>query len=309
MKIDRRIICFVSVLLVSMAVVILTREQKMEAADTAPETAAEERITGAVLPEPKLSCAYYIEREFKQSISSALPADTGGKLAAGGIVPHHLLADSLIAPFFKTLSLQDAEVVFLIGPNHKRAGRERIHTGRWDWQTPFGTLKADRDVAGRLVESCRAAEDFNLMEEDHSIAALVPYVKYYLPDARIVPILLHGNYGLEASKRLAREIQAAAGDESYIVIGSVDFSHYLPPDEADRKDEITLKAIADRDLEAISRMDNGHLDSPPSVITVLEAMNLEGAKELKVLGHSNSAKITGIHTDITTSYYTILFYK
>lgn len=263
----------------------------------------------SILQSQKLGCKYYIENDFKRSIGSVLPYDTEKLQSKGGIVPHHLLADSLIAPFFKSLSVEKPDVVFIIGPNHKRIGQKQIHTGRWDWQTPFGVLQADDDVISGIIEECEGAEDFELLENDHSVAALIPYVKYYMPEAKVVPLLLHGNLGIKKSKLLAEQICKAAGNKKIVIVGSVDFSHYLPPDRADIMDEITLKAVKEKNFDAINQMGNDNLDCPPAIITVLEAMDIAGAKKMKVTGHSNSARIAGVHSDSTTSHFTIVFLK
>jgi AmmeMemoRadiSam system protein B len=120
------------------------------------------------------------------------PGETRSEKLLGGIVTHHLLADSLIAPFFSSISAAKPELVFVIGPNHKRVGQKKINTGRWDWQTSFGVLEADDEAIKSLIDSCDAGENFELLEAEHSISSLVPYIKYYLPDVKLVPILLHG---------------------------------------------------------------------------------------------------------------------
>jgi Predicted dioxygenase len=266
--------------------------------------------SGKVASDPKLSCKYYVDSDFKRSVSIVKQPEqnTGSKLI-GGIVTHHLLADSLIAPFFSAITTEKPELVFIVGPNHKRLGQEKINTGSWDWQTPFGVLEADHDVVKSLVENLNAGENFELMEEEHSISSLVPYVKYYLPDARIVPILLHGNYGMKASVELAKVLRKIAGDRSWIVVGSIDFSHYLTPEAAGKMDDVTLEAIREGDMKAISDMGNDNLDSPPTLITLLSVMKDEGNYEMKVTGHSNSSKIAGIYSESTTSYFTMLFYE
>lgn len=292
---------------------LLLEAQRIETAvsavdDRSFQSSAPEDSEGGVIPQPWLTCRYYVDRDFQRSLKAAVPVSHDGGRLIGGIVTHHLLADTMISFFFTSISAVRPELVFIIGPNHKRVGNKKINTGHWDWQTPYGLLESDDAAVESLVKSCRAGEDFDLLEAEHSISSLVPYVKYYLPEAKIVPLLLHGNLGPEGSKDLAEKIRDAAGSRSWIVIGSIDFSHYLPPDTADKMDEITLEAIEAADLRAISRMDNDYLDSPPSLMTILEIMRNQGEYEMKVTEHSNSAKVTGMYSESTTSYFSILFY-
>lgn len=258
---------------------------------------------------PTITCRYYDEKSFMASIKKAELSEPGHLNILGGITPHHLLADQMIAQFFREIATDAPKVIVLMGPNHRRIGNRKIHTGRWSWNTPFGVMEAEKKIIEQIVGKTGADENMKLLENEHSIGALMPYVKYYLPEAKVVPLVLHGNLGLKSSKELANTILECIGDNDYLVVGSVDFSHYLTPDAAEKKDKISIKAIMERDFLEISRMDDDYLDSPPTVITLLEIMNKEDALGLEVLDHSNSSVIAGEYAESNTSYYTLLFFK
>lgn len=296
-------------------------------------------------PVSTLQCIHYTEKEFFKSVTAAaanskaqstydsgdsgVPASAGDSASttdpdsadtadtsapdnngriAGGVVPHHLLAANMIAEFFQTLSEEPPETLIVIAPNHRRIGLKGLHTSRLDWRTAFGMLEANRELASGLIDELGSSENNSLMELEHSISGLVPYIKYYLPDTKIVPILLHGNYSAADSKKLGKYLAAAVKDNPDImVIASIDFSHYLDTYTADRMDEITLKAIKMRNTEAIIRMGNDNIDSPPSILALLAVMDEIGAAGPLVTGHSNSYAITGDGADYTTSYFTMLF--
>lgn len=262
-----------------------------------------------LISDPTIPCRYYDEKSFMTSVKKAERTEVSDLKVLGGVTPHHLLADHMIAQFFKNIETDLPKVVVLVGPNHERIGRDKIHTGSWNWQTPFGILETEKDIVNQITEKTDAGKDMNLLENEHSIAALIPYVKYYLPKAQVIPLVLHGNLGLENSKELANTILECIGDKEYLIIGSVDFSHYLAPDEAEQMDQISIKAIKKRDFLAVSHMDNDHLDSPPTIMTLFEIMNRENALGLKVIDHSNSSIIAGEYAESNTSYYTLLFYE
>jgi len=265
-------------------------------------------------PVATLQCIHYTEKDFFKSVIAAaakIKAQSEGNSAgpiAGGVVPHHLLAANMIAEFFQTLSEEPPETLVVIAPNHRRIGSKGLHTSRSDWRTAFGMLEADRELAGRLIDELGSSENNSLMELEHSISGLVPYIKYYMPDTKIVPVLLHGNYSAADSKKLGEYLAAAMQDNPGIrVIASIDFSHYLDTYTADMMDEITLKAIESRNTDEIIRMGNDNIDSPPSILALLAAMDKIGAAGPMVTGHSNSYVITGGGADYTTSYFTMLF--
>ncbi len=272
--------------------------------------------TEAMSSHPTLRCNYYVEKEFMTSVEAAKhQADTSGNKPAvgnriaGGVTPHHLLAANLIAGFFRKLSDDPPKTIVVIGPNHKRVGFGGLQTSSSDWATPFGRLDANGEIVKMLVDKLNASENDSVMQEDHAVSALVPYIRYYLPDVRIVPILLHGNYSTANSLKLGKLLGkiSAEAPGSIDIIASVDFSHYLDAGTAYKMDDITLKAIKNNDITAISRMSNDNTDSPPSIITLLGAMGAAGAAGPETAGHSNSSDITGSGYGNTTSYFTMFF--
>lgn len=257
-----------------------------------------------------LQCNFYNEQEFiKWDVGEeSLPKESTSSIR-GGIVPHHLIAGEMISTFFKILSREDPDIVIIIGPNHKGLGLREIHTGSWSWQTPFGILDGERDFVNSLVNSHTADADFNLLEEDHSISGLIPYIKYYLPSCEVVPILLHGTLGFHRAKELGKNLMAKIEGENMkgLIIASVDFSHYLTLEDALKMDEVSIDAIGKRDYTTIMNFNNDYMDSPPSIIALLSAMDTGGANEMEILDHGNSDLIMGSRSLETTSYFTIIF--
>ena len=291
----------------------------------------------SVSQSPTLRCNYYNEKEFMASLEAAgrgegtgagndadgysIGKDTskansagrnltgGSSRIAGGVTPHHLLAADMIAAFFREMSVNPPDTIVVIGPNHKRLGFSGLNTSSSDWGTPFGRLEANRDIVKLLAEKFNAASNDRLMQDEHSISSLMPYIGYYMPDVSIVPILLHGNYTSDNALKLGKFLGDMAGEKGDIaIIASIDFSHYLDAKTADKMDDITWAAIESRDIQAISIMGNDNLDSPPSIIALLGAMGEAGAQGPEKSGHSNSSIIAGGGADYTTSYFT-MFYR
>ncbi|MCX8130499.1 MAG: AmmeMemoRadiSam system protein B [Clostridia bacterium] len=255
-----------------------------------------------------IKCRYYIEKSFKRSISLADKRKFEDFDIKGGIVPHHLLADDLIASFFKTVSRETPELLIILAPNHKNVGDYKVSTCYSSWETPYGLLTADITMAKSLVSEKGAGLNRKILEEEHSISSLIPYIKYYMPDCKVIPILLHGDYSLENSIELGGYISHLVTGKRYLILASVDFSHYLTGEAADKMDDISLEAIKKRDLKQIRQMNNDNMDSPPSIITLLSAMNTLNADRFSLLEHSNSDRISGTKAKETTSYFTMVFY-
>lgn len=258
---------------------------------------------------PQLTCRYYNERDFKLSLEHKGIIDLPeGITIKGGITPHHLLAGGMIADFFRVVSLSNPDVVIIIGPNHSGDGVKSVHTASADWNTPFGVLRADAEIIGSLLESGMAAEDPELMEQDHSISALIPYVKYFMPDATTVPLMMTGTDKIETAAGLGKKLGQMTDGRRALIIASVDFSHYLSLEKADEMDEITKKALLKRDIQHIRTMNNDYMDSPVSIITLLCAMEEMGAENQRIIAHDNSARISRTSFDNTTSYFTVVYW-
>lgn len=298
----KRLVLFLMTMVFSITVLSWRAPQidnKVTAANGAPNHSA--------VDESVIKCLYYDKREFNQSLMSGkYQPETG--VIAGGIVPHHLLAASMIAPFFELVMQSKPDVVVMLGPNHQRIGQEKIHTGFWDWETPYGRLSAYKPFIESIEAQQEVGKNRELLEEDHAISALIPYVSYFRPDAEVVPMLLHGNMTLAECKSLADVLYTLSLEERTLFVASIDFSHYLTPPEANEMDAITLKAIEDKDYEGMLRMNNDNLDARPVLVTFLMLMERLNAQEM-LLQHANAQDFMNQPIQSSTGYFTFVFTK
>ncbi|MEA3423974.1 MAG: AmmeMemoRadiSam system protein B [Bacillota bacterium] len=252
-------------------------------------------------------CNFYDENEF----FSTMPKEDETlqfENAKGVICPHHLLASGLIHDVFKAVEKNNYENVVIIGPNHNSKKGLQISLSENDWQTPFGMISRNAEYNEWLESYPYAEFDDVLMINEHSSAALVPFVKYYFPEAKISTIALPSTLTKEEAEDFGKFLFENIESENTLLIASIDFSHYLLKEEADEMDIVTLEAIKHRDLERISRLDNGYLDSPQTLIAFLIYMNGIGSVDEKLIDHLNSYDIVPVNNQGTTSYLTYVFY-
>ena len=223
----------------------------------------------------------------------------------GAIVPHHLLAAHLIADAFRQLSLQQPQTIILIAPNHDEAGNSPIITAKNFWQTSLGILETDQTMISKLLVEPNIMLNEEVMFLEAGISDLVPFIQYYFPKTQLVPILVSNRMGNDHVARLI-DLLSPYINEKTILIGSVDFSHYLPSTEAQKRDQETRSAIMEKNYEKIMKFGNDHLDSPPALLTVLQIAEQKGAKK-EIRENTNSGNITGNYVEPGTSYFEILF--
>ncbi len=257
-----------------------------------------------------LKCNFFYEKSFRESLLSAKAYSFEGSLSAG-VVPHHLVAGELIASFFKTASekTDGLDAILIVAPNH--TGRvSDIVTTTAGWSSPFGPVSCEGDFASALVEngSVRAAKADRLIESDHSASALIPYAAHYFPGVPVGVCLLSSSASKDAVRAVADEAANLAAKKRVLLICSADFSHYLLPKEAAARDEETLDAVMQGDIDRIMRFGNDNVDSPPSLSAFLSYIAIQGGTP-RMLDHSSSDRIlalpagNGAYIDGTTTYF------
>lgn len=214
----------------------------------------------------------------------------------GGIIPHHepalFMADDLLA---RTKS-QEIKHIILLAPNHLEQGGFKVISSRL-YQTPVNTP---------MLTSLQTLGYFGLdqdtVAQEYAVSVLIPYLKKYHPEATITPLLFSRSTNLSEIDQISPLISDHLGNES-LVIASIDFAHYVSPENANQNDKITLKLIEARDYPQIISLDSQHLDSPPALVLLLKLM---GSRDLEVLNNSNYSDLTGSFAP-TTSYFEIVF--
>lgn len=224
----------------------------------------------------------------------------------GAVVPHHLLAYELITDVFNQLKAQEPPLIILIGPNHFNLG-DRIITSTWGWQTPFGTVETDKETIRHLVDISLVKVEDSVFSTEHSMGNLMPFIKYYLPEAKVVPLIFHHDLTKEEAVLLSRQLANFAKEKEAVIMASIDFSHYLTNKEAQEKDIETLEIIKTKNIARLLTLGDAHIDSPGAMATFLLTMEELEMQDFKVLQHTNSGLLLGNDLIETTSYFTMVF--
>lgn len=223
------------------------------------------------------------------------------------IVPHHDLASRLTAAAMAKIASDKIKTIYIVGPNHENKGNGQVITGLVKWQTELGEVKAEQAIVNKLLAQGLAAADPDRLATEHTINTLIPFIKTYFPKAKVAPIILYHDSDKELAGKLAKFLADNAGDDS-LIIGSIDFSHYLPTFKAKENDKLTEQAIKAYDYEKIFSFNDDFIDSPISLATVMKASKLAGAEKLEIINHANSAEMIGAESVLSsTSYFTVLF--
>ncbi|GMQ59314.1 hypothetical protein AN1V17_37110 [Vallitalea sediminicola] len=249
------------------------------------------------------------ERLFIKFINESTLLSEDDNIIAG-IIPHHDVASNYVASLYRTIANnKQPEVIILIGPNHPGTG-PRFQIGNYDFNTRAGVIRSDSNILNSLAN----APDINyaikeVFEKEHSVGLHMNYIKQYFDKAKVVPITIGETRNDEGILDVAKAIIEEIKDKDFIVIASIDFSHYLTLEEANEKDEITRKIIEDSDVGRMISLSNDHIDSPSSYALLIEILNGLGIDyTCSINGHDNSANIIGDETiQETTSYFSVSY--
>jgi len=206
----------------------------------------------------------------------------------GLVVPHagYMYSGPIAAHAYLSLWEDGLPSVFvIIGPNHYGTS-SLVSTSDEDFMTPLGTAKIDRqlisEIRGGLIEI-----DDEAQLNEHSIEVQLPFLQYMSPDVLFVPLCM-GAQDLESTREVGMKLKRALKGRDAVIIASSDFSHYVPAEEAERKDRKAIDAILSGDASKLYDVvvkEDISMCGYGAVMAMLSAVNFSSAK---MLAYGNS---------------------
>jgi AmmeMemoRadiSam system protein B len=181
-------------------------------------------LAGSWYPAGASDCIRAIE-EFSEA--GYQPPATGIK-RFGGILPHAgwVYSGKVACNVIKYLKNDfDPDTIVIFG-RHLHPGSRNYIMSEGSWATPLGELDIDRELAeGLLAEFGFIEETPSRHDQDNTIEIQLPFIKYFFPDSKILPIgVPPANASIRIGERLA-EISNEAGRKTAF-LGSTDLTHY-----------------------------------------------------------------------------------
>jgi hypothetical protein len=257
--------------------------------------------------EAAISVVQYSQKTFSAglTLSESLDAAFPSQEIIGGIIPHDLNHSEYIAHFFRELSKTNPSTILLVGPNHYERGASHVITSRMDWQSPEGIVHVPDPYVTSILSGYPATENAEVLQGEHSIGGIMPYIAYFMPDVEVVPVILKVETTEQELLQLEETLTSILPEDS-IVVSAVDFSHYLTAREAEIRDQVTRRALETFDIETIQSFGsafNDYLDSPPSIAFLLSWSKRKNAREIQILYNTNSGILGNDMYSPVTSYF------
>lgn len=250
------------------------------------------------------------ENDFYTSVNKAKKIAVFDEVL-GGVAPHHNVASYMMGDFFETIAAAAMpDIIFMIGPNH--FGKDRsFQVGKYNFDTYNRVVECDLSITETLAnnELIKFSEK-SLFENEHSLNILINYVGQYFEEAKVVAFLVGDVNNSSEFEAITDAIYKATYDKNCLFIASIDFSHYLTLEEAEKNDEITRELLLTMDKETLIQLNNGYIDCPLADLMMLEVLEKKNNISCEILDHNNMANILNDSTiKETTSYFTVVYGK
>lgn len=156
------------------------------------------------------------------------------------IVPHagYIFSGKLALQGYKYLN-PSSERIFIFAPSHYKRLFGCVCCSFDEFQSSLGNCLVDSDIV----------KDFEINDEafhnEHSIEVQLPFIKYFFPNAKIIPVL----YGCEDYKLIAEVIKKYWNDKNNSFVISSDLSHFYPERESLKLDYYTAQMIENGNIK------------------------------------------------------------
>ena len=164
----------------------------------------------------------------KEFSKADIPPLASERERIGGIVPHAgwVFSGKIACNVIKCLKNDPPPDTVVIFGRHLHPGSNNYIMREGFWSTPLGDLEIDQELAdGLLSEFSFTLETASMHDQDNTIELQLPFIRYFFPDSKILPIGVPPSIAsIRIGERLA-EIAEEAGRKT-VFLGSTDLTHY-----------------------------------------------------------------------------------
>ncbi len=168
------------------------------------------------------------EKQIQEFLEEAPPLPDEGQPPVGGIVPHAgwYFSGAIACSVIASLRVGDPPDVFALFGKHLPPHGPNSILAEGAWETPFGPIEIQTDLAEKLIDRFPfEVESPNQTVQDNTIELQLPFLKYFFPNAKLVPMgAPPAMTSLSLGKAVA-DIATEAGLKIKVV-GSTDLTHY-----------------------------------------------------------------------------------
>jgi AmmeMemoRadiSam system protein B len=218
------------------------------------------------------------------------------------VVPHagYQYSGMVAGAVYSRVKVPDRLVI--IGPNHTGLGYPVSVMTEGVWETPFGDVPIDSELAQAIVDASQVARaDHTAHMAEHSIEVQLPFLKYLREEFSIVPIaVMGGPYSI--CEDLAQSlVTALSGKDGVLMVSSTDMSHYEPQEVAVKKDTQAINEILRLDGPGLYRVVQERSISMCGFMgtaAIVEAAKAMGSTSGEMVRYMTSGDVVGDYSQV-----------
>ncbi|MGB3113690.1 MAG: AmmeMemoRadiSam system protein B [Candidatus Omnitrophota bacterium] len=255
-----------------------------------------------------------LEAELKDYLDNADVPPVEGDII-GLVAPHagFRYSGPVAAYAYKAALKQDPDLVVIVGFSHRKYSPWISVFTDESFVTPLGPLAVDQELSRKLMASNEKIQSVpGLFEQENSVEMEIPFVQVAFKNARAVLVAV-GEQSRENFHILGDALyEVLRGEKNFIIIASTDMCHYLPYEEANTRDAMTIKAIKSFDPDNFYSVSlkNRHelMCGPGPVCATMLACKKLGADKVEILNYANSGDTSGMK-DRVVGYLSAAFVR
>ena len=237
------------------------------------------------------------------------------------IAPHAGISYSgIIASSVYRLAAYGIRRVIILAPDHSGSLKGVAFPSFSRYQLPNGSLTLDGKCLRNLAQHNLFTPNNDIFQQEHALEMQLPFIRYYIPHAQIVPLIIGSITCLQADQ-ITQHIAECITDHTLVVV-STDFIHYgkkfgFTPFEDNH--QLKIRAL---DSQLVQLIEKGECipfeqfisqtnaticgKNPIMVLLALLHNNAFGPLEPRLIAYATSAKNSD---DDSVSYVGMLFTK
>ena len=116
------------------------------------------------------------------------------------------------------------ETIIIFGAVHVPGVRKAAIWKEGKWGTPIGSVEIDSDLTQKILSTSKFVEEnYRVHSNEHSIEVQIPFIRYFFPNSKIVPIMVPPS---EDAISVGLDVANCCEGKKIVALGSTDMTHY-----------------------------------------------------------------------------------
>jgi MEMO1 family protein len=208
-----------------------------------------------MIREPAVAGQFYPAsgEELKSMIKGMVDEKAHKEDVIGYYAPHagYIYSGPVVGAVVSRVNFKDTCVI--LGPSHTGAGAPFSILTEGTWRTPLGDVQIDTELAKAVLTNCSHLKEDRLSHlQEHSIEVQLPFIQYFKPDIKLVPITLsHTNAAIYKDIGLAIAKAIKDTGKQVVIVASGDMNHYESQKATHTKDRKAIESILKLDAQQL----------------------------------------------------------